>query len=428
MAETILSKKRYIIVALLFLTWLVGNFDRLSITYAIISITKEFHLNASSSGAIMSSFLLGYALMQFPGGMLADKFGTKKMLMVIIAIWSLFTIMTGFAWSFISLVAFRFLFGLSLGGFAPAAIKLTSETFPVHEQGKAVSGYLASGPISMILIPLMATALMAGFGWRSMFYIIGAAGFIVVLLYKLLLSKKRFEAIKSESAMLSETVKSETNTSQPPAAKNPVLFREVLKNPMVWFLIIANFSLCLIQWGVSAWVPSYLVTERHLALKTLGWVSSIPPILGLFSMLASGYVVDKIKKVGTEKILAAVCMLLGSASLFMMYTADTLFHYIIYSLLYTLFIFPLNIIVINILMKSVQSQILGKTMGLVNTGAQLGSLTAPIAMGFIIDASNGLFFAAFMFMVAFGIIGAIALLCIREVKSPKPIAETHISS
>ena len=57
--------------------------------YAVVSITGDLQLDASSTGIILSAFFLGYAIMQIPGGWLADKFGAKRVLLMAVIMWSI---------------------------------------------------------------------------------------------------------------------------------------------------------------------------------------------------------------------------------------------------------------------------------------------------------------------------------------------------
>ena len=80
--------------------------DRMVMSYAVVQIGKEFNLNASLIGLVLSSFFIGYAIMQIPGGWLADRFGSRKVLLVIVFVWSIFTGLTGSAWSLLSLLIY----------------------------------------------------------------------------------------------------------------------------------------------------------------------------------------------------------------------------------------------------------------------------------------------------------------------------------
>lgn len=79
MESTVLLKKtRKTVLLLLFLGWAIGNLDRYLINYAVVDIANDLALTATQTGVVLSSFFLGYAIMQMPGGLLADKYGAKK--------------------------------------------------------------------------------------------------------------------------------------------------------------------------------------------------------------------------------------------------------------------------------------------------------------------------------------------------------------
>ena len=75
-------------------------------------MAQQFALSDTQFGWVLSIFALGYALFQIPAGAFVDRFGPRLALTLIVGAWSFFTGMTGLAWSFVSLLAFRLLFGL----------------------------------------------------------------------------------------------------------------------------------------------------------------------------------------------------------------------------------------------------------------------------------------------------------------------------
>ncbi|MGC8001054.1 MFS transporter, partial [Salmonella enterica] len=80
-------------------------------------------LKPSDLGILLSSFFLGYSLLQLPGGWLADRYGSRPVIVISILLWSVFTGVTGVAWSITSLVVIRFIFGLGEGAFPAASVK-----------------------------------------------------------------------------------------------------------------------------------------------------------------------------------------------------------------------------------------------------------------------------------------------------------------
>ena len=177
------AKQRNLILFLLFIGWAIGNFDRYFINYAVLSISEDLQLSPTSTGLILSSFFAGYALMQIPGGWLADRFGSRRVLMVSVLMWSIFTALTGAVWSLASMIAIRFVFGIGEGGFQPSSSKLISQTFPMDKRAWAMSIMLSSGGIVSLIVPLLSAYMLTTIGWRISFVILGGIGFLITILY-----------------------------------------------------------------------------------------------------------------------------------------------------------------------------------------------------------------------------------------------------
>ncbi len=119
-----LSRTAKVTVALLFVIWLVDYFDRLIMTFALPYIGKEFHLDHTQEGLLISAFFIAYAFSQLPGGVLADKVVTRKIIAIAMIVWSVFTGFTGLAWSFGALLVIRFFFGIGEGVFPQGLFKV----------------------------------------------------------------------------------------------------------------------------------------------------------------------------------------------------------------------------------------------------------------------------------------------------------------
>src|SRR5258708_10194145 len=106
---------RWWVCFLLFLTWLVSYVDRSLMPMALPLIAQEFHLSPTVMGAVISAFFLGYAVMQIPGGVIADKIGARNGITLGVTAWSVFSFLTGMATSLTSLLWVRVLFGVREG-------------------------------------------------------------------------------------------------------------------------------------------------------------------------------------------------------------------------------------------------------------------------------------------------------------------------
>lgn len=394
------KKSRNVILALLFLGWSLGNLDRYIMNYAVVSITGDLQLDASSTGIILSAFFLGYAIMQIPGGWLADKFGAKRILLMAVIMWSIFTGLTAIAWSLTAMIVIRFLFGIGEGGFQPSSSKIIATIFPKEERGRAMSIMLTSGGIVSLIVPLLAAYLLGTIGWRMMFIIIGAIGAIIAYLYW-----KYIQLPKAETADAAETGS--------PTVK--VSFKELLKTPLMWNLIIAYFCIYAVNWGLVSWIPTYLQKNRGLDLMSIGWAQTIPAITTIIGVYGSGYIIDKLPK-GMEKVLGSISCAVIGILLYLMFTAKTVTLFIGYQTVVSIFIAFVITLLPVIVLKKLPSSITGSAMGIANTGGQLAGFVMPMAIGFMVDAFNGSFDAAFWMLIGFALICIVSLVTLNDQK------------
>src|SRR5262252_5977305 len=115
------SRARFTLLRFAFALSVVTYLDRVCIATAASSIREELHLTAVQMGWVFSAFTLAYAIFEIPSGWLADRIGPRKVLTRIVLWWSAFTMATGAAWSYSSLLAFRFMFGAGEAGAFPSA-------------------------------------------------------------------------------------------------------------------------------------------------------------------------------------------------------------------------------------------------------------------------------------------------------------------
>jgi MFS family permease len=111
------------VVVILFLTWVVSYMDRMVMSVAIPYIAKDFNLSPVAMGGVMSAFFAGYALCQIPGGLLADRFGARRLMVTALVWWSAFTAITGAVGSLTSMLVVRVFFGIGEGLFPGGSFK-----------------------------------------------------------------------------------------------------------------------------------------------------------------------------------------------------------------------------------------------------------------------------------------------------------------
>lgn len=334
---------------------------------------------------------LGYALMQMPGGVLADKYGAKRILIISIIAWSIFTGLTAIAWSLGVLIIIRFLFGIGEGGFQPSASKVISSSFPKNERSKVLSIMLSTAGVMGVIIPIISSVLLVSIGWRPIFLIVGLFGLLIAFLYWKFIPNLN----DTEQSVETQNVKG--------------IFKKLFKMPIMWSLLIAYFSIYAVNWGLSSWLPKYLTDVRGLDLISIGWLQVVPGIIGIVAMLVCGYLLDKFE-FKLSKAIGAVCALIGALFILLMFETSSIALFITYQCVIILFMTYVILLLPSIVVKYIPSEYTGTASGMSTTGGQLAGFVTPTLIGLMVDAFDGSYNAAMWLLVAFGITCMIAIL------------------
>lgn len=382
------GKKKYAILGILFIAWFIGYADKVAINVAAIPISKEFGLDPTQIGVLIASFSFGMAIMSLLGGWAADKFGSNRVLVASIAIWSLFSGFSALAGSFMALLVLRFLYGGAEGFFPPASSVAIAENFKKEESARAKSFLISAGQLGTAFATILVAYLVVSYSWRAAFYIFAALGLLTALVLAI---------VNRESG------KAGLKQSKPKSRKVPL--KEALKNPIIWQAPILQFGAGFLMWGLNSWLPQYWVNVKHLDIKTMAAYTMIP-MLGTFVMVnVAGWVIDKYFA-GREKILLIASLLVTCLSVFLMYMADSIAFGFAYQTAANLAICFLSPTLYALILKYVRKDLVGTATGFIAFGSSVAGIIAPIAMGFSITLLNGSYSAVF------GMIIVILLLCV----------------
>jgi MFS family permease len=386
---------------LLYVAFLISYVDRTAISLALGQIGKDFNLEASDLGIVISAFFLGYAAMQVPGGWLADRFGSKYVIVVAIAMWSVFTVMTSFAWSLLSLIVIRLVFGLTEGAFPSASFKGVAELFDKPDRPKLVPLLTSSNYAGSMLAPLIMAPLIIALGWRSAFEVIGFAGVAFALVYFFLVPHVR-------PAAGSDIQPASTG---PRARTEKAGTRELLKDPFLWQLLTVWFGLSCVNKGLDSWMPIYLLQQRGLDLKAVGILTPIPFLLATIATAIGGWVMTTFFPEREKYLLIGSATLTG-IFLFAMYKSQTIMALIFFQSLVYFFKSFVLATVLALPTKVLPVERIGTGLGMVNFGGQCAGFVAPLVMGFLVTGT-GSFDAAFDFLLAMTILAAVVATTIK---------------
>ncbi len=309
------------------LGWLFDSMDTGLISFVLPILAKEWGLTPEQVGWIGSIGLIGMALGAVLAGTIADKFGRKNVFAATVILYSVATGLCAVAWSYESLLVFRFLVGFGLGGELPVAATLMSEYAPSHLRGRFIVllesfwgvGWLVAALISYLLIPQ--------FGWHIAF-IIGAMPALYVFLIRLhmpesiryLLSKGKVEearqiilTLEKKLGVPSKPFDTEFVEDATPIFKLNVFtlwtksFR--VRTIMLW---LAWFGIVFSYYGIFMWLPSIVFAQGFEVVKTFEYVL-IMTLAQLPGYITAAFLVDII---GRRYTLSLFLMMSGVCAYF----------------------------------------------------------------------------------------------------------------
>lgn len=289
---------------------LILYIDRVGISAAKGAIAGDLGLADTQMGWILSAFALGYALFQVPSGMLVDKFGARKIITLIVGLWSAFTLLTGAAWNYISMLVMRFLFGAGEAGAFPAISRANFSWIPLSERG-IVTGINFSGSRlgAAFAFPLV-TWMITSYGWRIGFFIMGFIGLIWAIVWYLW-----FRDLPEDHAAVSDQEKEYIINNRQKAEQNikVISWFSLLKQGKMWLLMGQYFGSNFIFFFCLTWMFPYLLERFGITPTEASIYSMFPLIAGAIGNWFSGALVDKIFKKGYWKWSRSIPAILGFA-------------------------------------------------------------------------------------------------------------------
>jgi MFS family permease len=285
------------------LVYVLNFLDRTLIYILFTPIKKEMAFTDLQLGILgASSFAVFYTLLGVPFGRLADRLVRKNMIAGGLAIWSLFSGLTGFAKGFWSMFFCRLMVGVGEATLGPAALSLLSDYFAPRMRA-TVQGIYSSGiAIGAGLAFLLGGWLGQAYGWRYAFYFLGFPG---LLLAVIVFSLKEQRRGRTEVIAVRYTSKDWK-----------VLFQSV---PLRYlFLGYGLFGLASNNLGI--WVPSFFVRVHGISIVTIGIVAGVLAIVvGVPVTIFGGYISDRLRRFGKgDRMLFSMWAALASIPLWLM--------------------------------------------------------------------------------------------------------------
>jgi ACS family D-galactonate transporter-like MFS transporter len=401
-------RRRWSIAFLLGFGVLVNYFDRVNLSVSQEALQNTFGISTVTFGYLLSTYSWTYASFQIPSGLILDRFGVKLVGRIGTLLWSVASFAAAFSTGLAGFVGARLLLGVAEAPTFPANAKAIGYWFPAEERSLATAIFDSAAKFASALgVPALGLLLLR-FGWRWSF---AATGFLS-LVYFVLFSAFYRNPSEDRSLSAAERDFIRHGGAQPEdrvrAAKGAPL-GYLLRQRKVWGLVLGFASYNYTFYLLLTWMPSYLSSTHHIDLLHSALYTSVPWLFATFTdLLMGGWLVDKLVHRGRNASFVRQAILIGGTTLGLgmlgaAYAQSTTTAVVWISLA----IGGLSVaapVAWSIPSLVAPRESVGTLGGILNFGSQLSAIAAPIATGYIAQATHS-FFWAFGAAAAFLLVG-----------------------
>lgn len=371
--------KRWGLLLVLMAAVLVGYMARMSVSVALPQISRDFGWTRSAEGTLggvlLGIFLVSYGFSNIFFSKYIDIYGPRVMLTISLAVWSLsVAIGAYFGYIYWMFLLSRVLLGLGQGVLYPTASKVTHTWFPIEERSRANSIFMIGGPMGVMLAPVVMSPIMVSYSWEISFYLVALLGFLIIMPVM-----AWFEDGDEGRGREAEDEEGEGEAE--------LDIWPLLKDRDFQVILIVFTSMTGVWWGVTLWIPAYLVESLHVNISDLTLGAAIPYMGAVFSMYLGSWISDR---TGKRKPLILVS-LISTGSLISLLTLMPIDSVTVaVGILFVIFFAgqlapPLFF---TLLQVEVSEEVIGAATGLMNGIGNGVGILGPLAVGLLISATG----------------------------------------
>ncbi|HZS65877.1 MAG TPA: MFS transporter [Burkholderiales bacterium] len=399
-------------------------FDMLAIAYVLPVLIGMWKLAPSQIGLLISAGFAGQLVGAIFFGWLAERIGRINGAIWTIAIFSVMSVVCAFAWSYESMLAFRFIQGLGLGGEVPIAAAYIGEIAKADKRGRFFLLYQVIFAIGLAGVAVAATWIVPHLGWQWMFYV-GAVPAVIALILRRMLpesprwlasrgrldeAERTMRAIEDEVSRTSGKSLPPLPTNIPPISRSRARFAELFTSTYarrtfaIWVMWFCSY---LVTYGIAGWLPTVYRTVFKLPVQQALQYTMVTPVIGVVAALACALFIDKTGR----KAWFAASFLLGAIPLFVLSagSADTPFNVMILSTVSWFFITTISLGLYLYSSEIYPTRVRALGTGTGTAWVRLASIIGPFVVGMILPKS-GLGGVFLMFAIAALVGGVITIL------------------
>ncbi len=365
--------RRWVVLVLIFFGILISYVDRGNLSIAAVEIMRDFGFSAALMGTLLSCFFWTYGVFQVPAGLFVDRYGIRNVYALGFLIWSLASASIALSAGFGSILGSRLVLGMAESIGPLASMAFIRRTFAPAEQGFPTSVYIAGQTLGPALGAWLGTILLNAFGWRPMFAVTGLFALIWLVPWLVFAPRDGAPAAAAQPA-------------PHPAA------RVIVSHAGFWTLSSCAFLLSYFWYFVLTWVPAYLRMVHGFTSLEMGRIMAVPLAAMAVTSLGGGFFADRAARRWNSAIRARVVFaasgLIGASSLLALrFAPDRSWA------LPVLFVAMCSFGVASssywaLVQATAPAALIGRSIGYLNTIAQVAGAAAPQITGWLIGPSH----------------------------------------
>ena len=398
------------VLALVAVGTMINYLDRTVLGIAAPSLTRDLGLTAAQMGLVFSAFSWSYALLQIPGGIFLDRFGTRVTYVVAVVFWSVCTALMGGVRSLNGLILTRIGVGVFEAPCFPANSRILATWFPQHERARANAIYSFGQYVGLGFLSVPLFWITLRFGWRGLFLIVGGFGILFGLVWWTLYRDPANSPVVNGAEL--EYIEAGGGGEY---KGEPVRFKwrhiaALLRRRQVLGASIGQFGGNSTQVFFVTWFPTYLVTARGMTFIQAGLMTALPYIGASIGVLVGGMMSDTIlKRTGSanlaRKLPIVGGMLLASTIVAANYVPAGRNGAVILIMSVAFFGQGMTNLGWTVVSDIAPKKLIGLTSGIFNFSANIAGILTPLVIGIAFELT-GSFVGPLVYIGAVALIGA----------------------
>lgn len=396
------TKVRWKIFLMMLFLISINYIDRASLSVAMPLIAKEFDLSPTMQGLLLSSFFWTYAVMQIPGGMLADKYGPRSVIAGATLGWGFFQAAAALTTGWFSLLLTRLGLGAAEAPIYPAGGKLNGIWMTQNERGRGATLLDGGAPLGAALGAVLIAGLIAFFdSWRISFVVAGIGTMIAgYFAWSYIRNHPRqHPGVNEAEARHIEAAHAEDARADAGTGKGKLL--DFFKYRSVWGMFFGWMCFNALFYGLLTWMPTYLSKVHGMDIKAMGGALFAMFFSGFVGEMIGGWIADKWREHGGNQA-TVLRTLFGIASVIAtiaIYGVSQITDPVTVVVLLSVTLFFLRWCGLFWCIPSLigTRNRVGFLGGIMNLGGNCAGIGVPIIVGMIVQATGSYFMALMLF-------------------------------